>query len=225
MALALQAFYQARKDANTEGVYITQLRADLDANVSALQQAIGEENARLAANGSMIASLYQRQPLSPDSASRWLHWQLGYYTDPRPVLATVTTLIETGDIKLIRDAALRSHIVAYASLMTTDLEEVARNVTRLTGANDAERRQWEKLNIPPLVNPRSTAATAARLPGKYADDEVASFMPSYLKAWPILRADGELRAAYQVRLIALANRVFYLERMLKSTEELRALLK
>ena len=42
----------------------------------------------------------------------------------------------------------------------------------------------------------------------------------FMRAWPVIKADPEMRAAEQTRLIAYANRVFYFQRMLASTRQL-----
>jgi hypothetical protein len=125
-------------------------------------------------------------------------------------LGTVTSLIQTGDIKLIENQAVRSKIVAYASWMTSDMEELSRNVNRLVAANDNERRQWEQHG---LVTPTW-----------YVQDPGGSSR-KYLAAWPVIREDAALRSAVQVRFIVFSNRVWYLRRMQESTQELRTLLR
>jgi hypothetical protein len=116
---------------------------------------------------------------------------ISFYSDPRPVLGTVMTLIQTGDIKLIEDQRVRSRIVAYASWMTTDMEELSRNVDRLVAANDVERRQWEEHN---LVTPTW-----------YLNGTDES-RRSYLAAWPVIRSDAAVRTAVQVRFIVLSKK-------------------
>ncbi len=86
--------------------------------------------------------------LVPDSARVWLQWNRGWYSDPRPVAGTVTTLIQTGDIRLIRDPALRAGIVSYANSITTDMQRLSKNVDRLMGANDDERARLERDGVP-----------------------------------------------------------------------------
>jgi hypothetical protein len=103
--------------------------------------------------------------------------------------------------------------------MEMDLKELSRDVERLTRANDAESIQWQRNNLPPLTDVNSTSASL--IAGTYTGAEVAAMLPRLAVAWPVMRADGDLRGAYQVRLTAFGNRVFYLQRMLESTAGLR----
>jgi hypothetical protein len=151
IALAAQAWYGAARDARLERGYVGQLIGDLDATLVTLAQAVSEDSLRTSANLHYFEALHQGHPLDADSAREWLEVPHGitFYSDPRPVLGTVTTLIQTGDIKLIQDQAVRSKIVAYGSWMTSDMEELSRNVNRLVAANDLERAQWERMDWSP----------------------------------------------------------------------------
>jgi hypothetical protein len=220
-ALAMQSWYQARQDRDAERVYVEQLQSDLDASMLMLRTAIAEDSLRAAANAWLLDALHQSATTSPDSTEVWLRYRLGYYSDPRPVLGTVNTLIETGDIKLIRDAQLRSRIVAYASLMATDAEELSRHVTRLIGASDVERLQWERVRTDSL---EIGGSSRSEVSGTYSDDDVARLTNAYARTWPVLKGSSELRSAIAVRRIAFASRVFYLRRMMASTEELDRML-
>ena len=211
VALAAQAWYSNTRDGRLERAYVGQLISDLDGTQRTLQEALTEDSIRGEANRRFAAALHQPGALDADSARPWLEVPRGlsYYSDPRPVLGTVTTLIQTGDIKLIRDAGVRSRIVAYSAWMTTDMEELSRNVNRLVGANDAERLQWEQHGM--------------QMPSWYLQNaqETAGM---YLAAWPVIKNDPLFRSAVQVRFLVFSNRVFYLKRMLESTATLRALL-
>lgn len=222
VALALQAWYQGRQDAHVAQVYLSQFEADLDATERDLRSAIAQDSSRADLGTRIVAAFHSDAPLAPDTARSWLKLQFGFFSDPRPVLATVTTLIETGDIKLIADPPLRSAIVAYASLMAIDMDELSRSVDRLTGANDVVSRRWEYHSLPPLVDPR--ARSASPYPDRYTDAEAAEMLPRFMRAWPVILGDAEMRGAEQVRLVAFTNRVFYMQRMLDSTIRLRGML-
>jgi hypothetical protein len=211
VALAAQAWYGAARDARLERGYVQQLISDLDGTLQQLQLAVSDDSLRADANRRFVEALHRTQPLVADSARAWLEVPRGisYYSDPRPVMGTVTTLIQTGDIKLIENQAVRSKIVAYAAWMSADMEELSRNVNRLVAANDVERRQWEQHG---LVTPTW-----------YLHDAGESYR-QYLAAWPIIKEDAALRSAVQVRFIVFSNRVWYLRRMQETTTELRALL-
>lgn len=212
VALAAQAWYSAARDARLEREYIRQLVSDLDGTLQTLQQAISQDSLRVNANRRFAEALHRSHPLNADSARAWLEVPQGisFYSDPRPVLGTVTTLIQTGDIKLIHGQEVRSKIVAYAAWMTADMDELSRNVNRLVAANDDERRQWEEHG---LVTPTW-----------YIQDAREAYR-QYLAAWPVIKEDALLRSAVQVRFIVFSNRVWYLKRMQESTKELSAMLR
>ena len=220
-ALAMQSWYQASRDAKAANVYLAQLQSDLEASEQMLRTAVMEDSLRAAANGWLLDALHAREIPSADSSKSWLRFRLGFYSDPRPVLGTVNTLIETGDIRLIRNAQLRSQIVAYASLMATDAEELSRHVTRLISASDAERLQWEKHGFDPFKFTGTTSRT--EVAGTLSDEGARVVHETYARAWPELKNDPEFRAAISVRQIAFASRVFYLRRMMMSTDELHRL--
>jgi hypothetical protein len=220
-ALAMQSWYQARQDAAAASTYLSQLKVDLEATQEMLETAVVEDSLRAEANAWLLDALRNPVMPTPESSSR-LRLRLGYYSDPRPVLGTVSTLIETGDIRLIRDPRLRSRIVAYASLMATDAEELSRHVNRLISASDAERLQWAKDGLDSFALTGTT--TQSEVAGTYSEDGAERLRQSYASVWRVLHANPELRAALSVRQIAFASRVFYLRRMVSSTEELRSLL-
>jgi hypothetical protein len=216
VALALQAGYQAGQDARSEREYLRQLRSDLETNRTLLRTAIGDDSVRVIANAAFLTALRRRTPPPAELSSGWFRLRLGFYSDPRPLLGTVNTLIDNGEIRLIRSARLRSELVAYASLMATDKEELGRNVTRLTQANDAERMRWERNGIEPFEPSGSSAA----IEGEYSAADAARVRQIVVAAWPRFADDPELRASLGVRRIAFASRVFYLRRMLAATERL-----
>ena len=49
-------------------------------------------------------------------------------------------------------------------------------------------------------------------------------LPRFMRAWPVILSDADMRGAEQVRLVAFTNRVFYMQRMLDSTIRLRGML-
>jgi hypothetical protein len=212
VALAAQAWYGAARDARLERSYMLQLISDLDATLQTLQLSVSQDSLRASANLGFVQALHRPGPLNADSARAWLDVPQGisFYSDPRPVLGTVTTLIQTGDIKLIEDQAVRSKIVAYAAWMMSDMEELGRNVNRLVIANDDERRQWEQHDLV--------------APTWYLQNGTESYR-AYVDAWPVISKDAALRSAVQVRFIVFSNRVWYLRRMQESTVQLRTMLR
>jgi hypothetical protein len=210
VALALQAWYQTRGDIRAECVYLTQLRADLANNDSVLTRSIRTDSTRIAAHRFLILALSRPEPLSRDSARVWFDNGLNFFADPRPVMGTVTTLIGTGDIRMIRDPALRSQIIAYAGSMESDKEALARNVDRLIRAIDEIRVLRERHGVPaPLQD--QTMADSVRIYERIVRD------------WPVLRSDPDLRAAIALRNNAFGQLVYYMNRMRTSAVRLNEL--
>jgi hypothetical protein len=210
VALALQASYQSHQDAAAERVYLTQLDADLLRTEQTFQQALNQDRERETANTNLLAALYRPDALEATSARVWFHVSMGWYSDPRPILGIVDTLIATGDIKLIRDPQMRSQIMAYASLVDMDMTELSRSADRLARANDAERERFERIGLPPVAD--------------YSEAQMTALLPRYEGAWKAMKSDADLRLAYQIRLIAYSNRIYYLDRLRTATAELRTAL-
>lgn len=222
VALALQAWYQSRQDAAREGEYLHQLAGDLDVNARGLEKSLAQDSLRMDLNRVVLQAMRRPGPLVPDSARAWLRWNRGWYSDPRPILGTVTTLIQTGDIRLIRDPALRAGIVSYASSMTTDIERLSKNVDRLMQANDAERLRFERDGMPSDIDVYEPDRPAhSKEDGSYTDREVERRLALYSASWRVLRADPELRSIQTIRIMGFGTRVFYLRSMLALTRELR----
>jgi len=84
-------------------------------------------------------------------------------------------------------------------------------------ANDLALARLETSGLPPLL------ATTSKT-GTYEPNDLQEYLPSYVEAWPRLRADEQFRTAQQWRLLAYSNIVEYNEEMLVATTELRKLL-
>jgi hypothetical protein len=210
VALALQAWYQKRGEIRAERVYLKQLHADLVTNDSVLTRSIRTDSARILAHRFLILALSRTEPLAYDSARAWFSNGLNFFADPRPVMGTVTTLIGTGDIRMIRDPALRSRIIAYAGSMESDKEALARNVDRLTRAIDEVRVLRERHGVPaPLQD--QTKADSVRIYERIVRD------------WPGLRSDPDLRAAVALRNNSFGQLVYYMNRMRTSAIRLNEL--
>ena len=205
-ALALQAGYQATQDSKLERVYLDQLTSDLRTNAEILGEAIAGDEPRLAYVQSLIAALYQPRVPPADSLRLWLGPCGGCYADPRPVLGTISTLLQTGDIRLLRTGQVRTQIVAYSAMFERDMLELSRNVDRLIRSTAEINVQWEQNGIRPVA--------------AFASEDSSGMTASYVANWPKIASDPELRAAYQDRKSGLSNRVFYMKRMLASTDSL-----
>ena len=110
VALALNAFYQDRVDAQREAGYIEQLAADLQESEAAFEAAVAGNEAERAKVMQLLAFFGEETPPSREQFDevRVLSTRLA-----QPTLSTAQAVVETGDLQLIRDDALRSAIIQY----------------------------------------------------------------------------------------------------------------
>lgn len=112
VALALDAWWDARQDRVREQSYLRQLDADLAetlAGVAGYDRFLQPVDRAAAL---LVRAYHAPAPPPPDSLAAWL--LLGSrFGVPRPVLGTAEALVATGDLRLIRTDSLRTEIVAY----------------------------------------------------------------------------------------------------------------
>jgi hypothetical protein len=153
-ALSVDAFWQFRTDRTLEGEYIAQIVEDSEANLLRIASADSVEQHHFDLSGFVLNAL--QAPIAPsiDSVTSWLGQRDGgtwYVSDPRLLDGTISALVQTGDLALLRDPAVRSAILAYSSQLRDDMEEFRRFVQYSLDANtDAEGRAAERL-VPSLA--------------------------------------------------------------------------
>ena len=207
VALALNAWWEARQDQLRERAYLSQLRADLNDNRERLEESIRLEE--LTRNGAIAAlnALNRPGPVPPDSALHFMITQrASFYSDPRLLMGTVSALVQTGDVKLLRNSRIRQSVIAYQSQIDADQVELSRWVERLlsyltqfyaTAAAADAWRDWDSQETPYQV--RALLSAQER--------------------------DGQLlRDALFGMYWTSGNRLTYLRRMLAATNEILAVL-
>jgi hypothetical protein len=112
VALALNAWWAQRQDADRERAYLRQLDADLaetESSIAGYDRFLRPVDS----TASLLVRAY-RMPTPPpgDSLAAWLLVGSRFGV-PRPVLGTVEALVATGDLGLVQDDTLRTEIVAY----------------------------------------------------------------------------------------------------------------
>jgi hypothetical protein len=114
VALGADSLWSIRQDHARESEYLEQLRADLAENRARLDAAILDEETLGAAALAALEALARESPITADSARAWLVERRGFmYSDPRLLTGTFSGLIESGDLRLIRDPDVRKSIIAY----------------------------------------------------------------------------------------------------------------
>lgn len=112
VALALNAWWQGREDSAREWVYLQQLSVDLKTNEQLARTTVDYMDDRVQLASRLLDAIRSRPLPPPDSLDRWLNELLGV-APLYPRMATVQALIETGDLNLIRDDALRTGLIDY----------------------------------------------------------------------------------------------------------------
>jgi hypothetical protein len=127
VALGADSLWSLRQDHARESEYLEQLSADLAENRARLDAAILDEETLGAAALAALEALARESPIAADSARAWLVERRGFmYSDPRLLTGTFSGLIESGDLRLIRDPDVRKSIIAYLPQITADRAEFDR---------------------------------------------------------------------------------------------------
>jgi hypothetical protein len=142
-AVALNAWWGARQDAGREEAYLRQLVADLQES----ERRFAEADRRVAfadeGRTRLLHAFWMPDASPKDSVLYWADVS-AYYEDPRSLLGTVTALLSTGDLNLIRDDSIRSAITGFAEAEER-YAELNRGKVQIIAANSL--RIWERLDV------------------------------------------------------------------------------
>jgi hypothetical protein len=209
IALSADSWWGNRQEAELGRTYLDQLRSDLTQNRAILSAAILEDSIHADAAHRFDRGLHTRTVVPGDSIRAWMAADPVWYSDPRVLLGTVNTLIATGDIRLIGEGPRRAAVVAYASAMQSDLDELGRYLELQMSYMRGFYLRAEVAGVPVFVR-------SAPEPGGWSGE----LLDDLVRAWPVLQGDPEIRAAIGGLGIAKENRLFYLKRMLSETDQL-----
>jgi hypothetical protein len=134
-ALAAQAWWQDRQDRDHERDYMRRLLADTRENARRIDQLIIDDSTSAVTVGRVSAFLYDTSPPPPrDTLAAWF-LDGGVFSSSAfyPLTNTYTALLATGDLRLVRDEALRSELVAYSARMEAEREGMGRYITQVFG--------------------------------------------------------------------------------------------
>ena len=124
VALAVDAARSSREDHARAAAYLGQLRLDLSATSAALASAMAvEEGARNGADR-LIQALNASSLPSSDSLKVWIAAATNSSASFYPTMGTVTALIESGELRLIRDEDIRRNVLQYHSSVQGSLRIV-----------------------------------------------------------------------------------------------------
>ena len=112
VALALDAWWDARQDAARERAYLRQLDADL-AQTDVIIDSYDRFLRPVDSTAALLVRAY-RTPAPPPEDSLYTWLLVGSrFGVPRPVVGTAEALVTTGDLALVRNDSLRIEIVSY----------------------------------------------------------------------------------------------------------------
>lgn len=217
LALGLQSWWQGRENESRGDAYQRQILSDVRQTQATYEKAIANDRELRAATARLSDALSSKESLQGDEALQWLRWRSGWFSDPRPVTGNVYSLIDTGEIQLIRKPEIRAAIIEYASIMKGGSADSDGQVGRMQRANDLEVLRLEEAGLPPL--PRDISDI-----GKYDSEQLKDILPQYTAAWPKLRNDPQYRTVQNLRLMAYDNMTSYNQEMFAATEKLKAIL-
>jgi hypothetical protein len=201
VALGAESLFDARRDRIREATYLAQIRSDVRENERRLVEAIDQEETRRSEAQAAFAAASAAVAVSADSAQAWLIDRQGLYgTDPRLLTGSVSALVGTGELGLIRDANVRAALAAYVPQIVSDRTEFDR---------------WTQQQIPFL--------TSLHRVGVLLGSGESSRHPAViaLSGSPL---NPEVAIALEGVVWTARNRLIYLTRMLDATRALLAAL-
>jgi hypothetical protein len=199
VALGVDAARDARLERIREAGYLLQLRTDLAVTAESLAEAIAVDR-RASESADLLIRALASPGLPPsDSLAAWTAATTNSSASFYPTMGTVTALVESGELRILRDEELRQRVLGYHSSVQAALRIVDavdphmwRTIERLGGM-----LSWEA-----LLRPGETS--------RFPID------------WEALAADRAFHGAtYDLRLAA-TNRLFALNTLRGSLEELLA---
>jgi hypothetical protein len=112
IALAVNSWWERRQEQNHAREYLEQLLVDVQTTERRVQGIIDTETRRLEAVNSVISRAFSGSWPQPDS----LELPTGYdYFEP--LVGTLTALIQSGDLRLLRSDSVRFELIALSALI------------------------------------------------------------------------------------------------------------
>ncbi len=122
IAFSLDSWWQGRKDYSREQTHLHALSADFQENSARLRKVVAREEL-VEKNAEQLLQMMRSNPdASRDEVWPLLNWVFST-TQFEPMLVAYDTLVNTGDLALIRDEELRREIVHFASTVKANWEE------------------------------------------------------------------------------------------------------
>ncbi|MEP6999909.1 MAG: hypothetical protein ABI969_05495 [bacterium] len=198
MALGVSAIWTARQERAKEHTALEQLLATTRENEHVIAQAIYEDSSTAAIVTALRNDVDASASTQPrDSIAVWLGWS-AFMSTFEPLTGTYAALVSSGDINLIRNAALRAEIVTYAGQLDGKIQAL---------------RVFESVGVANFLAsysliPRPVSAWWAQPKGPAPDVDA-------------MRHDERITVLLTQRFTTARNRVNRLRRLQTQTVELR----
>ena len=217
IALALNAWWQGRQEADLERAYLEQLHADLVASEEGLAGAVWFFEVRASAAAGIVHSFWQDDLPPQDSLATWMLRSLTSWRF-RPALGTAEAIVSTGDLRLVSDDSLRTMTVRYIDNIEANLEDAQRY--------DETYYRAARALLPDEFNPAalsvmlrdSTDDPPSPLAGAPQDFDRVPFPIDF----DTVMTDPQLYKAFSSLLVAHRGTMGRYESMLRRTQRLRA---
>jgi hypothetical protein len=197
-ALALDSWWEDQQDRQEETAYLEQLLLDLREMEYRVQDSIEGDSSMLVRVGGIL----DRALNGPYPPRDSLGLPTGY-TQFRPLTGTQTALVQSGDLRLLRNDSIRFALVAYGSLVDAT-ESLLRHTETLI---------WGSTQNVMLARARHSRSGVIRPGTRWGDVDVGAVL-----------GDPEVISALRVHVAASANRVRNLQRLEEPTADLIRLL-
>jgi hypothetical protein len=161
VALALQAWYEGRREADRERSYLAQLDADLLGTERLLAEVDSLNRPSDLAGSQMMRAFYAATPPPRDSILDWFV-RSNQYELARPVTATAEALVTTGDLNLIRSDSVRAAVATYLEASQRLVASQATYETEFLRASDDMDRKIDFVESIPASVPQAVLDSVAR---------------------------------------------------------------
>lgn len=202
IALAANSWWERRQEQNHAREYLEQLLVDVQTTEQRLRSIIDTETQRLETVNSIISRAFGGPWPQPDS----LELPTGYdYFEP--LTGTLTALIQSGDLRLLRSDSIRFELIAFSAL----IRETE------TGLRHTESMIWRSTERVAAGRARHSQSAARRRTNAgrgWGQVDVAGVLN-----------DPEVISALQIQALATHLRIFNLGRLEEPTSRIVGLLR
>lgn len=202
IALAANSWWERRQEQNHAREYLEQLLVDVQTTERRLRSIIDTETQRLEAVSSVISRAFSGPWPQPDSVE--LPTGYDYF---EPLMGTLTALIQSGDLRLLRSDSIRFELIALSAL----IHETE------TGLRHTESLIWnstERVAAGRARHSQSAARRGTNAGRGWGQVDVAGVLN-----------DPEIISALQVQALATQVRIFNLGRLEEPTSRIIELLR